>query len=563
MDLDLRICGGSVVDGSGAPARRADLGISEGRIVALSDSGDLGPARETIDAEGCWVTPGFIDPHTHLDAQLCWDASASPSNRHGVTTVAIGLSGLGVAPCRSEDRDYLRRSLAGGEEIPVACTEIGVPFGWETWTDYWNFLGQQPLEVNVAAYIPHSALRYYVMGERACSEVASDAEIRAMVDELRAGLQAGAVGFSTSRAAQHRDGRGDPVASRNASDDELRALVAALRGGERWYIHTAASSETTLDSLLGEVERYAGWSAHAGVDLSWGPLLADWSRDPLRQILERNQKLNDRGPSVTAQVGLLPTTSVVRFDGRFEGDVPIGARELIAAISELDHADRVRQLSDGEFRRTLDDASGHRAAEPIAWDEWVLLGSLSRPRAVGKTIAELSLSAGKSALDYVFDMLLDDDFSSVFQLAVSNRDPLQLERLLADENTLLGLGKAGAQPASTNGYSYPTRLLESFVRPGKMSIEQAVAHLAVRPARALGLSDRGTLGLGQRADLCVIDRSEVCCGEIKVSRDLPGGEERLFQGGLGYRAVVVNGVPTVSYDDPTGTGPGIRVNTNA
>lgn len=547
MDLDLVVRGGIVVDGTGAPGRRSDLGIAGGRIAAV---GELGSARETIDAAGCWVTPGFIDPHTYLDAQLCWDASASPSNRHGVTTVAIGLSGLGVAPSRPAHLEYLRRSLAAAEEIPLACTEIGVPFRWQSWNEYWEFLGQQPLEVNVAAYLPHSTLRYSVMGPRARSEAATDNEIREMRRQLCAALAAGALGLSTSRAGNHIDGFGDPVASRSASDEELRALVAECRGA-RWYIQLATRPPDELNSLLEEVERYTDWSLRSGVELCWGPLLSDWSDDQLDQILEHLQKLNDRGGRVTAQVGLLPSTTTIRFDRaeRFFGfQVP--------AISALEPVERVRCVADSNFRRKLRLSN---QSELHAWEQWIPLASLSRPRAVGKRLGELAASGGKDVIDYVCDMLLDDDFETVFQVATGNRNPEQIDRLMQNPNTLLGLGRAGAQLASANAYSYPTRLLESQVRGGRIPIETAVDLLVTRPARTLGLADRGRLIPGARADVCIVDPAEVACGELKISRDLPAGQKRVFQEGLGYRAVIVNGVPTVSYDDPTGTGPGLRV----
>ena len=228
MQVDWLIRGGEIVDGTGAPRSRGDVAIQAGRIVELGEvSVD---ARRELDASACWVTPGFIDPHPHLDAQLCWDATGSPSNLHGVTSVVLGLCGFGVAPCPPEGGDYLLRSLEVVEEIPYASTREGVPFAWSTWAEYRDHLAARPLALNVAGFVPHSALRYFVMGERARGEVASPEERDAMVAELTNAFAAGAVGFATSRGPNHVDGYREPVPSRYADEEELQALVSACRG---------------------------------------------------------------------------------------------------------------------------------------------------------------------------------------------------------------------------------------------------------------------------------------------------------------------------------------------
>src|SRR5919106_2814210 len=227
MTLDAALRGGTLVDGTGAPRRRADVGVKDGVVVEIGEKLDDHSAEREIDASGCIVTPGFVDPHTHLDAQLCWDPSGSPSSLHGVTTVVMGLCGFGVAPCREGGGEYLLRSLEMVEEIPFESTSLGVPFTWRTWPEFMAHLRSRPLGVHVYGFVPHSALRYYVMGERARSEPATADDRAALVAELRRSLAAGALGFATSRGPNHNDAYGEPVPSRRADDAELRALVGA------------------------------------------------------------------------------------------------------------------------------------------------------------------------------------------------------------------------------------------------------------------------------------------------------------------------------------------------
>ena len=243
MTFDTVIRGGTVVDGTGAPARAADVGIRDGVVAEVGAALDRG--REELDATGCIVTPGFVDPHTHLDAQLCWDAAASPSTLHGVTSVVLGIRGFGIAPCHDGDGEYLLRSLEAVEEIPYASASLGVGFEWTTWGEFMQHLTGRELGVNAAGMVPHSALRYFVMGERAGSQPASEDERDAMAGELRRAIADGALGFATSRGPNHTDGNGDPVPSRAADDDEPRALVQECRG-RVWQINVATKFATNI-----------------------------------------------------------------------------------------------------------------------------------------------------------------------------------------------------------------------------------------------------------------------------------------------------------------------------
>src|SRR5260370_29620762 len=310
--LDLAIRGGSVVDGTGAPRFRADVGVGGGVIVEVGET--VGSAVTDVDAAGCVGTPGFIDPHTHLDAQLCWDPAARPSSLHGVTTVVLGLCGFGVAPCRPGGSEYLLRSLEVVEEIPYESTVRGVPFDWSSWVEYFHYVGGLPLTVNVAGFVPHSALRDHVMGERARGDAATATDRDALVGELRQSLDAGAVGFSTSRGPNHVDAFGDPVPSRFADDDELRALLSTCRGGA-WQVNVETKFSGDAAGLIAEVDRYASWSAAAGTRLSWTPLHAEPGTTIWREVVARNAVLNQQpGLVVAPQVAASPITTVFRFD---------------------------------------------------------------------------------------------------------------------------------------------------------------------------------------------------------------------------------------------------------
>ena len=292
MTFDTVIRGGTVVDGTGAPARTADVGIRDGVIAEVGDSLDRG--RQEIDADGHVVTPGFVDPHTHLDAQLCWDAAASPSTLHGVTSVVLGICGFGIAPCHDGDGEYLLRSLEAVEEIPYASASLGVGFEWTTWGEFMQHLTSRELGVNTAGMVPHSALRYYVMGERGRSERATEAERDAMAAELRRAIGDGALGFATSRGPNHTDGNGDPVPSRAADDDELRALVQR--------VPRPGVADQRQDEVRGRRRRpqrrgrhgTPTWSEDAGARLTWSPLFAEPGSTFWKDVLDHNRALNAR-----------------------------------------------------------------------------------------------------------------------------------------------------------------------------------------------------------------------------------------------------------------------------
>jgi N-acyl-D-amino-acid deacylase len=552
--MDLAIRGGTVVDGTGSPPRDADVGVSDGRIVEVGELTER--AERSIDASGCIVTPGFIDPHTHLDAQLCWDPAGSPSCFHGVTTVVTGLCGFGVAPAPADGGTYLLQSLERVEEIPYECSRLGVTFSWGSFRDYRRHLSNLGLGVNVACFVPHSALRFTVMGPRARTERATADDVAAMVTQLEAALSDGALGLATSRGPNHVDAFGDPVPSRLADDEELMALAHACAGAV-WQVNIHTKFAGDAEVLLDEIGLYEGWTAGAGSKLIWTPLHAEPTTDAWRAIMRHNRAVNAAGTAVAPQVAPEPITAVYRFDEWSSfASIPVW-REALEGFYELPAQERLDRFRSDDFRAQLmvDASEGLFAAR---FDEWTIIHSPTRPDAVGTTVAEAAALRRQHPATFFCDLVSDDELATRVQVAILNRDRAGRTELVADPNTMVGLGDAGAHLSSITNFTYPTVMLADLVRDrGELSLEAAVARMTREPARFLSLRGRGTLEAGQTADIAVIDWDSLQLGPVQLRHDLPGDGERLFQSGRGYRAVLVGGVVTIEDDHLTGDVSGV------
>ncbi|MGQ0802638.1 MAG: N-acyl-D-amino-acid deacylase family protein [Actinomycetota bacterium] len=562
MAHDVVIRGGTLVDGTGAPPHPADVAVRNGVFVEVGELDDPTASTE-VDASGCVVAPGFIDPHTHLDAQLCWDPAASPTSLHGVTSVVMGLCGFGIAPCADGGGEYLLRSLEVVEEIPFESTSLGVPFAWTTWPEFLTHLGTLPLGVNAAGFVPHSALRYFVMGERARAEPATADDRAALVAELRRSLDAGALGFATSRGPNHNDAYGDPVPSRRADDAEIRALVGAC-AGRSWQINVETKFSGDAAGLVAEVEGYVGWTEEAGARLSWTPFFAEPGDDVWQQVLEHNRKVNAR-VRVAPQVLPQPITTTLRFDRVSVAVLVKGWGEAMGGFFDLDPDPRRARVDEAEFRRLLRDAPEDCTAMfGPCYREWVIASSPSRPELQGTTLAEAANSAGRAPTDLLCDLVVADDLATEVQTPVVNRDRDGTAQLAGEPTTMIGLGDSGAHVMSVTNYAYPTDLLARLVRDqARIPLETAVHRLTAHPAEFLGLTDRGTVAVGRPADLCVFDLDRLAVGPLTVEHDLPGGAPRLFRGASGYRAVLVNGEISVTDDQHTGRAAGTPLRAGA
>jgi len=554
---DLIIRNGTVVDGTGGPIRIADVVIRDGVVSDITESASTLATKE-IDADGAWVTPGFIDPHTHLDAQLFWDPTGRPSVQHGVTTVVTGNCGFGIAPCGDGAEEYLLRCLEAVEEIPYEATRDGVPFGWSNFASYLDALDSLDLGVNVAALVPHSPLRHSAMGERASSEEATDADVELMSAMLRSAFASGAVGFSTSRGPNHVDGDGRPVPSRLANDAELRALVAEAHG-RVWQINIRSKGDPTAAESLTEVAEYAAWSDEFGVDLSWTPLLVTpGDTVAWRRLADQAADLSSTGARVVPQVSPLPLVSSIDLSERSLAESVTGWETAMRRLTGLAPIDRIAILHDESFRQALRAAPENpRAILAPNYDRWLLAASTSRPDLVGRSMREVGEALGVSPSDALCDLAIADELSTVVQVPLVNLDAAEVGAAVRADSTLIGLGDAGAHVATITNYTYPTFLLAEVAAGNSvLSIEDVIREITSRPAELFGLTNRGVLMEGAAADIVVVDPNEVALRPSRRVNDLPGGHARMLQEAEGYRSVIVGGVEVVADDQPIGVAAG-------
>ncbi|MFP8875462.1 MAG: amidohydrolase family protein, partial [Myxococcota bacterium] len=449
------------------------------------------------------------------------------------------------------------RSLEVVEEIPYACTREGVPFAWSSWSEYRDHLAARPLALNVAGFVPHSALRYYVMGERARGEVASAQDRAAMVGELEDAFASGAVGFATSRGPNHVDGYREPVPSRYADDEELQALVSACRG-RIWQVNVEAKFSHDSAALTAEVERYAAWSRAAGARLTWSPFHAEPGESVWREVLAHNRELNDSGVSVAPQVTAVPITLLLRFDEPSFLTSVTGWEEVLAGFFDLEPRERMLRLAEPAVRAAMKRGGGD-PRQPLTpdFELWCFARTPSRPALAGVSVAEAARRDGRHPVDLFCDQVIADQLASLLDVPVVNRSREGATRLVEDDGTLLALGDSGAHVMSVTNYRYPSFVLSELVRErGELTLELAINRLTQVPAQWHGLPERGVLREGGVADLCVIDPSRLGVDPVSVRHDLPGGSPRLYQGGRGYCCVMVAGQPVVEEDRPTGATPG-------
>ena len=554
--LDLRIAGGTLVDGTGAPPRRGDVGIRDGRIAALGDVSE--DARRTIDASGLAVAPGFVDIHTHYDAQAFWDGTLSPSPFHGVTTVVGGNCGFSIAPLAPGAGDYLMRMLARVEGMPLESLREGVPWDWRSFGEYLGKL-EGRLAVNAGFLVGHSALRRVVMGERAVGHEASETELARMVELLRQSVREGGLGFSSSSAATHNDGEGDPVPSRHASREELLALARAIRD----------LPGTTLEfipgtGIWGEKEKalMADLSLAANRPLNWN-VLAPNSLAP--QYTEAQLSASDyaaeRGARVVALTVPLPPTVRINLASGFLFDAFPGWAELF----RLPIPERMQRLRDPAYRRRLDEGANSEGAgllRGLARWENMLVDQVARPEHEalrGRRIGELAAETGKTPFDCMVDLALSEELRTSFMPAPIGDDDASWKlraKTWRDPRAIVGASDAGAHLDMIDTFAFSTRLLGAARERELLPLEQAVQCLTDAPARLYGLRERGRLECGWHADVVAFDPARVASGPVHFRQDLPGGAARLYAEAVGIEHVVVNGAPIVRGQKHTGALPG-------
>lgn len=556
--FDLIIQGGDVVDGTGAPRRKASIGVKDGRITAIGDL-DATDAEQTIDATGRIVAPGFVDIHTHYDAQVFWDPSLSPSSYHGVTTIVGGNCGFSVAPLVPEAGDYLMRMLARVEGMPLESLEAGVPWNWTSFSDYLDKL-EGKVAVNAGFLVGHSALRRVVMGDDAVGNESTDEQLTEMVKLLHESLDGGGLGFSSSAAPTHNDGDGKPVPSRAASRKELVALAAAVRdhpGTTLEFLPTVGNFEDEHKDLM------AAMSLAANRPLNWNVLgVSSFSQEMTASQLSASDYARERGANVIALT--LPQTMTLRLNlvSGFIFDALPGWPEVIGLPIE----ERKKAFADPEKRVALDRGANSEEAGVFkffaAWENLRLDETFAEEnkKYEGRLVGEVAEELGKSPFDTMLDIALADDLRTSF-MPPSTGDDDESWRLRAeawrDDRTIIGATDAGAHLDMIDTFAGPTALLKTGVREKKLlGLEEAIHQLTDMPARLYGITERGRLEAGWYADIVVFDESKVGPGPIHTKNDLPSGAARLYADADGIEHVFVNGIEIIHGREFTGAAPG-------
>ncbi|MHB8328676.1 MAG: N-acyl-D-amino-acid deacylase family protein [Acidimicrobiales bacterium] len=555
--LDVLVEGGTVVDGTGAPPRRADVGVRQGRVVAIGDIDE--PAGRRIDATGLLVAPGFVDLHTHYDAQLFWDPSASPSPLHGVTTVIGGNCGFSLAPAGPDHADYIARMMARVEGMPLSALEF---LDW-SWTSFGEWLGRLDGRIgpNAGFLVGHSALRRAVMGDDAVGGAASDEQVAALVALLHGSLDDGALGFSTSQAHTHNDGDGQPVPSRSAGRAELEALCAAVSE------HPGTTLELIVPGCLNgfsdeEMELMATLSLLANRPANWNVLgVSSLNPAATEHQLEASTRAAGRGATVVALT--LPHTMKIRLSfqhGAILDGLP-GWRRVFALPAE----ERMTLLGDPAERRRLDEGARSKEAGILGalanWKHLVIEETFSPDNAgcEGRTVGEVAAERGREPFDALLDVVIADRLRTGLRPPIpeSEADWELRAEVWKDPRTIVGGSDAGAHLDVMCGAIYSTSMLGEGVRKrGLLSWEEAVRELTDVPARLYGLRHRGRVSEGWWADLVVFDPERIGHGPERTRNDLPGGASRLYAEAEGIEHVLVNGTEIVSGGEFTGATPG-------
>ena len=540
--LDCKIAGASVVDGTGSPRRRADVGISDGRITAVGEVDE--PARRTIDATGLVASPGFIDIHTHYDAQLFWDPSASPSPYHGVTTIVGGNCGFSIAPLAPEHADYVRRMLAKVEGMPIEALEAGLDWDWRSYGDWLNRL-DGGLMVNAGFLVGHSALRRSVMGEAAVGSEASEEQLAAMVRVLHESLAAGGLGFSSSRAPTHNDGDGKPVPSRSATTEELVTLAAAVRdhpGTTIEFIPTVGVFEEEHMDLM------ASLSLAANRPLNWNLLaITSQNADGAANQLRASDYAAERGARVVALAVADPVEVRLTFLSGFILDALPGWSSTMS----LPPPQRMKALSDPDERRRLKEGAASPDAGMLRtmanWKTMRIAETFSPDNdgLSGRLVGDIAAERGEDPFDTLVDIVVADELRTGLLLPARGDDP-ESWRLRAglwrDPRVVIGASDAGAHLDMLATFIYTTSLVGPSVRDRQLlPLEEAVHLITDVPARLYGIRDRGRIAEGCHADIVVFDEARVGPHPVRTRFDLPSGAGRLYAEADGIEHVLVNG----------------------
>jgi N-acyl-D-aspartate/D-glutamate deacylase len=564
MSLDLLIRNGTIVDGSGAAGYPGDVAVQAGRIVEIGRVRSA--AERVIDADGLVVAPGFVDGHTHMDAQVAWDPIGSCSCWHGVTTVIMGNCGFALAPCRPEEREWFARCLTAVEDIPTEAMLAGIDWTWETFPEYLATVDRLPKAINYGAYIGHSALRMYVMGKRALSEPATEDDLARMTAAVKDAIRAGAMGFSSSRSTTHVTPDDTPVASRIAEWSEVDRLVGAMGelGAGIFQVGPDISGGPAQRAFLARLMRVA---LESGRPVMFGTISSRQGVDPnpWTYQLEYLDECAAAGARVWGQTTTRSINAIFSLKSYLPFDVLPAWREL----RRLPLAEQKQRLADPATRRALvaDEArmkprdnvfqGGGAATTDPRRPDYDNLYAMKDVEWDDPTVAQLAAARGQHPVEVMIDLALAND-NQVFVQPLVNEHPDHVLGMLRHPRTLATFSDSGAHVCQEMGSSLQTHMLSYWVRARQaFTLEQAVRKLSFDNAAAWGLADRGLLRAGYRADLVLFDPAQVRPAMPTVEADLPGGARRLVQKAEGIAATIVNGEVTLENGKPTGRLPGL------
>jgi N-acyl-D-amino-acid deacylase len=532
MDAQIAIRGGSVIDGTGAPARRADIGIVDGKVAEIAER--VTAPRE-IDATGRIVTPGFVDIHTHYDPQVLWDPSLSPSCWHGVTSVVAGNCGYSIAPTRAAERASLLRTLDKVEDMRLATLEAGVEWDFETYGEYLDAVARRGTVINFGGYVGHTPVRLYVLGDDAYERKATDDEINRMKQVVADSLNGGALGFSSDRGGFHIGDGGRPVPSIMASQEETEALMRVTGEINRGMIHIAPGEN---------YEWVYDFQKSLGRTITWSSILTyppEWkSRAPFKGKLDRHTAGRRDGADVWVQVTCRPIVQQILMNE----PTPFYQLPAFADLVATPMADRPTLYRDPAWRkRVYDEFESSKWINP-GWETFTIADSQAHPDLEGRSLASIARDRSCTPFDALADIALDDDLMARFEVTFANNDEAGITLLVQSEGCIMGLSDAGAHISQICDAVMPTDFLSSWVRDRQvMPIERGVRKLTGEIADVIGV-DRGYIRVGSPADIVVIDLDNLSTGPLRRVRDMPAEGERLIADApTGIDAVLVNGVP--------------------
>jgi N-acyl-D-amino-acid deacylase len=527
--LDLLIKGGLVVDGSGQPAVRADVGVRDGRIVHVGDAAD---ATEVLDARGRIVAPGFVDIHTHYDAQVLWDPWLTPSCYQGVTTVIAGNCGFTLAPCRPEQRETMVGTLESVEDMSGDTLRAGIPWQFESFPEYLDTVDRHGLGVNFGAYVGHTALRLWAMGDEAHERAATDDELRAMQEVLHAALRAGAIGFSTDRSRFHRGDRGRAVPTAIAPRSEIESLLRVV--GEAGRV-AQVNPDDEFDWLY-DIQ------SSVGCRITWTALVSYPARVAGRTFWRDKLDAHRAGFAAGAQVRPQVTCRPLSVQFSLINPTPFISAPIFAELMSTPPSERARLYADESFVAAARAQLSEKRHANVAWES-IVVAEGADPSLLGKTLGELGRRDGRTPFDVMVDIARANGLETRFLTIVGNDNEQAVRELLLEDGCILGISDAGAHVGMLCDANMPTDFLANWVRDrAVMPLEQGVRKLTSEPAQFFGLTDRGTLRQGSHADVVVFDIDRLDPGPLRRVRDLPANGERLLADQVqGIDHVVVNG----------------------